>query len=292
MNTGILTKYSASAGSGKTTELTRKYISRLFRAKQNYRKILAVTFTNKAAAEMKGRILENLYLISSGKLTEETERLSGLTKRSHSEIKSEAGIILENILHDYSRFSVGTIDSFFQKVLKAFTKESGLQSGFTIELDHSLILAEAVDNMMSGLEKDKALLDWVTEFTETRMEEGKGWKFKDEIISLSEELFREKFKLLAPSEKEKLRDRGILADYVRELKSLRSEFFSCIRLSGKSIVQILDKHGVTDEMFFQGPKGIPSFLRKISALHIDTSKPLNSYILKVLENPRDGSQVK
>jgi ATP-dependent helicase/nuclease subunit A len=285
MDTGILTKYSASAGSGKTTELTRKYISKLFISKHNYRKILAVTFTNKAAAEMKGRILENLYLISCGKLNEETARLSGLTKRSPSEIESEAGKILENILHDYSRFSVGTIDSFFQKVLKAFTKESGLQSGYTIELDHSLILSEAVDNMMSDLEKDEALLDWVTEFTETRMEEGKGWKFKDDIISLSEELFREKFKLLAPSEKEKLRDRGILAEYVRDLKSLRSEFFNSIRLSVNRIIQILDKHEVTDDMFFQGKKGVPSFLRKISALQIDTSEPLNSYVRKVLENP-------
>ena len=285
MNTGILTKYSASAGSGKTTELTRKYISKIFRSKHNYRKILAVTFTNKAAAEMKGRILENLFLISTGKLIEEKARLSGLTKKSPAEIESEAGQILENILHDYSRFSVGTIDSFFQKVLKAFTKETGLQSGYTIELDHSLILAEAVDNLMSDIGQDKALLNWVTEFIETRMEEGKGWKFKDEIISLSEELFREKFKLLLPAEKEKLRNRDILVDYVRELKSLRSGFFSCIRASGESIIKILDKHGVTDDMFFQGKKGVPSFLRKISALQINTDEPLNSYIRKVLEDP-------
>ncbi|MGD0342855.1 MAG: UvrD-helicase domain-containing protein, partial [Bacteroidales bacterium] len=285
MNSGILTKYSASAGSGKTTELTRKYITKLFRSGNHYRKILAVTFTNKAAGEMKGRILGNLYLISTGNLADETAKLASLTNKSPQEIESEASKILENILHDYSRFSVGTIDSFFQKVLKAFTRESGLQSGYSIELDHSLILATAIDNMMSGLGEDKALLEWVTQFAKSRVEDGKSWNIKDGIISLSEELFREKYKLLPLSEKEKLRDRTLLTEYVTELRLICSEFFSRIRSSGERIRQILDKHEVTDDMFFQGTRGIPSFIRKIQALHNETIDPLNSYVLKVLETP-------
>jgi ATP-dependent helicase/nuclease subunit A len=285
MNSGILTKYSASAGSGKTTELTRVYLSKLFKSKNSYRKILAVTFTNKAAAEMKGRILDQLYLISTGKLSSEASRLAVLTNKLPAEIESEAGKILGNILHDYSRFSVGTIDSFFQKVLKAFAREAGLQSGYLIELDHSLILATAVDNMIADIGNDKMLLGWITEFAKSRVEDGKSWIIKDEIISLAEELFREKYKLLEPSEKGKMRDRNILSDYIKELKSLKSEFFSRIRSSGVKIRQLLDKHGVTDEMFFQGKKGIPSFLRKIAALQIDTDEPPNSYVRKVLDNP-------
>jgi ATP-dependent helicase/nuclease subunit A len=285
MNSGILTRYSASAGSGKTTELTRKYLSKLFISKTSYRKILAVTFTNKAASEMKGRILDQLYLISKGNRSEEVARLTSLTKKSPGEIVSEAKKILENILHDYSRFSVGTIDSFFQKVLKAFTRESGLQSGYLIELDHSLILSAAVDNMMANIGNDKTLLEWIAEFAKTRVEDGKTWKIKDEIISMAEELFREKYKLLQPSEKEKLGNRLFLADYVSELKSMRSEFFSIIRSSGNKIRQLLDKHMVTDEMFFQGKRGIPSFISKMGELQIDTREPLKSYVLKALENP-------
>src|SRR5512138_925652 len=101
MDNGFLVKYSASAGSGKTTELTRKYLSGLFGSKNGYRKILAVTFTNKAAAEMKSRILEQLWRISKGDLIQETERLSLSAKKSPGEIKSEAKKILETILHDY-----------------------------------------------------------------------------------------------------------------------------------------------------------------------------------------------
>lgn len=285
MNNGFLVKYSASAGSGKTTELTRKYISRLFGSKNGYRKILAVTFTNKAAAEMKSRILEQLWMISKGDLLEETKRLSLITKKSTEDIKSEAQKILENILHDYSRFYVGTIDSFFQKVLKAFTREAGLQSGYVIELDHSVILQAAVNNILSELGSDEVLLDWVAEFAETRVGEGKNWNIKNEIISLAGELFREKYKLLSQQDREKLRDRNLLTDYVREMKSLRSGFFGHLHSEGAKIRMLLDRYGVTDDMFFQGKKGLPSFLKKISAFQFDASNPLNSYVNKVLEEP-------
>jgi ATP-dependent helicase/nuclease subunit A len=285
MENGILTKYSASAGSGKTTELTRKYLTRLFRSKSSYRKILAVTFTNKAASEMKTRILDELSLLASGKSSADKTGLTFRQAMSPQAIESEAKTILENILHDYSNFSVGTIDSFFQKVLKAFTREIGLQTGYSIELDHSSILAEAVDNLLTNLSNDRLLLNWVSEFAETRIGEGKSWKMNTEIISLAEELFREKYKLLKPAEKEKLRDRDFLSGYVKELKSVKKGFFDHLHLSAENIRQKIDEYSITDEMFFQGTRGIPLFIRRISSRMIDHSEPLNSYIIKVLDDP-------
>ena len=285
MNTGILTKYSASAGSGKTTELTRRFVTKLFISPYYYRKILAVTFTNKAAAEMKGRILKQLWQIASDEKNSEIERLSSATGKSMEQIVSDAGKILVNILHDYSRFSVGTIDSFFQRVLKAFSRESGLQSGYQIELDHSMILSEAVDSMLSDLEKDKELLSWVTEFASARVEEGKSWNIKKEILELSEELFREQFKLLPLNEKEKLSDRKLMTEYVSRVKHIRTDFSSHLHPRAGKIRILLDRYLVTDEMFFQGKKGLPAFIKKISEKKIDTSELLNSYIIKVLENP-------
>ena len=118
MGQGTLTIYSASAGSGKTYRLTEIYLSAIFRSKYNYRKILAVTFTNKATAEMKSRILDHLSRLAGGK---ESEYLSGLleaTGKNEEVIRNDAKEILTSILHDFSRFSVSTIDSFFQKVLR------------------------------------------------------------------------------------------------------------------------------------------------------------------------------
>lgn len=106
--------YKASAGSGKTFTLAVQYIRQLIEDPYSYRHILAVTFTNKATAEMKSRILEQLYglaynLDSSRSYMDELARLTGKDKERISHQAQEA---LYNIIHDYSRFHIETIDSF------------------------------------------------------------------------------------------------------------------------------------------------------------------------------------
>src|SRR5512137_2681542 len=112
MGKGTLTIYSASAGSGKTYKLTGIFLTTLFKSRYQYRRILAVTFTNKATAEMKSRILENLHKLSSGEKSEYLDDLLKETNLTEESIRKEAGNILNSILHDFSRFSVTTIDSF------------------------------------------------------------------------------------------------------------------------------------------------------------------------------------
>ena len=97
----------ASAGSGKTYRLSKTYIDLLLgsREKDAWRHILAVTFTNKATAEMKARILRDLAALS--------------------ESDPRAAVLLPELLHDYGAFAVSTIDRFFQQALKAFSREIG-----------------------------------------------------------------------------------------------------------------------------------------------------------------------
>ena len=75
----MLTVYKASAGSGKTFQLVAEYLKLLIENQLSYRNILAVTFTNKATNEMKSRILEQLYLLSTGKDTAYLKILTGAT---------------------------------------------------------------------------------------------------------------------------------------------------------------------------------------------------------------------
>lgn len=121
--------YKASAGSGKTFTLAVEYIKHLIINPHAYRQILAVTFTNKATAEMKERILTQLYGIWKGEPTSKAylERIKdeGLRIKDEKarngnnrlltdgEIRQRAGMALQYMLHDYSRFRVETIDSFF-----------------------------------------------------------------------------------------------------------------------------------------------------------------------------------
>ena len=170
---GKIIKYTASAGSGKTHTLTGEYLLRLFANPAGYRKILAVTFTNKAAAEMKGRILDELAAIASGKNTSILQQIETKLKLPHGKAPAIAKDLLSAILGDYSRFSVGTIDSFFQRVFRAFTREIGMQSNFNIHLDYTIILRETVDELIYSLHDKGELRRWLVRYAGSLFDEGK-----------------------------------------------------------------------------------------------------------------------
>ena len=113
----MLTVYRASAGAGKTHKLTGEYLTLLFAGSGAYRRILAVTFTNKATDEMKGRIVEELYNLSSGRKSDYVESLCSTYSLTEEQVRKQATEILIDILHDYSAFNISTIDRFFQQTM-------------------------------------------------------------------------------------------------------------------------------------------------------------------------------
>ena len=119
----------ASAGSGKTYTLTEEYLKFALREPDSFRHILAVTFTNKATAEMKNRIVGELYRLSGGQESKHLQPLIAALGITETELRARAGSVLQKILHAYSLFSVSTIDSFFQQIIRSFTREIGIQGG-------------------------------------------------------------------------------------------------------------------------------------------------------------------
>jgi len=282
MGKGTLTIYSASAGSGKTYKLTGIYLSALFRSRYNYRRILAVTFTNKATAEMKSRILEHLHRLSAG---EKSDYLSGLlleTGKSEEWIRSEAGEILNAILHDYSRFSVSTIDSFFQKILRAFAREAGLHAGFNIELDHSIILSAAIDDMINSASEDVKLRNWLITYALNNIDEEKTWNLKSGIIKLAGELFKENYKILSADERSKLEDKDFLLAYIEKIKSVSLEFEKKMAEFGNLAMMIYSSFDLTDDMFFQKGKGVPKYIKSLAG---GTVPEPNGYVRGILNDP-------
>ena len=158
--------YRASAGSGKTFTLAVEYIRQLIEDPFAYRRILAVTFTNKATAEMKERILSQLYGIahkdpdSDGYLNKIREHSS----KSDAEIREAAAQALKNIIHDYSRFRIETIDSFFQSVMRNLARELELGANLNIELNNGEVLSDAVDSMIEKLDRRSPVLHWLLEY--------------------------------------------------------------------------------------------------------------------------------
>jgi ATP-dependent helicase/nuclease subunit A len=282
MGQGTLTIYSASAGSGKTYKLTAIYLSKLFRSRNNYRKILAVTFTNKATAEMKSRILDHLYKFAVG---EDSDYLEGVVKntgKTEEWIRIEAKEILNSILHDFSRFSVSTIDSFFQRVLRSFAREIGLHSGFSIELDHTTILSAAVDDMISSATVDTQLKNWLITYAMSNIDEERSWNLKDGIIKLSQELFKEKFKILSIEERSKLEDKKFLLEYIDKIRSITHSFEKKLKDFGKRAGEIYSEFGLSEDHFYRKGQGIPGFIKSLVSGNL---KPPNSYVREIDKDP-------
>lgn len=223
---GNLKIYRASAGSGKTFTLALEYIKLLIENPKSYRKILAVTFTNKATAEMKERILGKLYgvangLASAADYTEKVKRqIPGI---SDDEIRAKAGEALENILHDYGHFRIQTIDAFFQSVLRGLAKELDLNGDMEISLDGEELLNNAVDTYIRNLEPGTEQITQVVKYIEEKINEGKKWRIDSEIKEFASNLLSEEYQQRGETLREEIEcDNGRLLnkfyDDVTELK--------------------------------------------------------------------------
>jgi len=167
----------ASAGSGKTYTLAHTYINLILNSKDRYayRHILAVTFTNKATAEMKSRILRDL------------NELSAENPRARE--------ILIDILHDYSAFSVSTIDKFFQRALKVFSREIGQFASYQLELDRDSLVNEAMDRILDSLNEEKTeLLSWIKDSVRDNVENGEKFSFDKSLYDIGKQLKSEEFR--------------------------------------------------------------------------------------------------
>ncbi len=143
--------YNASAGSGKTFTLVKEYLKILLSTENifAFQKILAITFTNKAAGEMKERVLSSLEAFSEGKETDLLQQILQEIPVDKSIIRVRSQKILDAILQNYSAFSITTIDSFTHKIIKNFAYDLRLSLNFEVEMDAQSLLNEAVDVLIS-----------------------------------------------------------------------------------------------------------------------------------------------
>ncbi|MDA3927959.1 MAG: UvrD-helicase domain-containing protein [Prolixibacteraceae bacterium] len=228
-----LTIYKASAGSGKTYRLVVEYLKLLVANPYNYRHVLAVTFTNKATAEMKERILRDLYAVSIQADEKMMQTLKDETGISETKILVNAQLALANILHDYDRFSISTIDSFFQRILRSFARETGLYGTYEVELDQDAVLEEACDRLLMSVEDDIELRNWLLTMSEDQLGDGKNWRINDKILELGKELQQEAFQQYMVYQESPEAERAKLKQLKSELQKTRKWFESEIRAFGK-----------------------------------------------------------
>lgn len=282
-----LTVYKASAGSGKTFTLAAEYIARLLQGEPGmYRHILAVTFTNKATAEMKERILQRLWDLSvlpDKTKKEDNDFLSKIMDLlpadvSIADIRSRAADALRALTHDYDRFHVETIDSFFQSLLSNLAHELGLAAGFKVDLDDKEVIRKAVDRLMLELPERKQVMDWVLNYINERIDDNKRWDITNEVNSLAGELMKERFMRHDEELQELFDDDKALSAYRGKLRKLKEDATDNLIKAAKVLDEAIEQHGNGYADFSRGTSSLMPFVKRTTTG--DFSKAPSDALLK------------
>ncbi|MDE7373993.1 MAG: UvrD-helicase domain-containing protein, partial [Odoribacter sp.] len=265
----MLDIYKASAGSGKTFALTLEYFRIIFTAPVEYRNILAVTFTNKATEEMKSRIINELHRLAEGEESEYGKILKDELRLNGEQLKNKASLLRTMLLHDYGRLAVTTIDRFFQRILKAFTRELGIFPGYNVELDNVFVLQKAVDKVMQQVKDNPELRSWISDLMNSNVEEGKSWSVKSKIAELGEELFKENYMLLDEQVVKKFEDKHFLKNFRDFLNTVTKEFEEQLTGMAAGALQVIRQAGLELSDFKSGKTGCASWFYKLEAGNFD-----------------------
>ncbi len=279
-STSNITIYKASAGSGKTFQLTGEYLKLIFNPSNSFKNILAVTFTNKATGEMRERILNELYLLSEGKPSGHTEAIQKEFSLSNDDLKIQARELLNTILHSYGNFNVSTIDSFFQIILKTFIREIGLNAGFSVELNFQQVLEISIEQFLDTLDEKPQIKKWLSEFAMHKIEESKSWDIQKDIYRFSKEAFTESFFAFTEEHLGELANLENFDEYRKTLKAMLTDFVQQVNQIGVQGANCIAQNGLTVEQFTQKEKGVAGFFIKLKNARIGSVPEPNSHVLK------------
>jgi ATP-dependent exoDNAse (exonuclease V) beta subunit len=279
----IFQVYNASAGSGKTFTLVKEYLKVLLNSEDifSFQKILAVTFTNKAAGEMKERVLSSLEDFAAGK---ENDLCNIIIKEIDADkpiIQQRSKKILEAILQNYAAFSITTIDSFTHKIIKSFAYDLGLPQNFEVEMDAVSLLNQAVDVLISKIGSDKKLTKLLIDYSLDKTDDDKSWDISRDLNEFAKVLLNEDdikhFRALA---NKKLED---FTNLKTKLYSHQKELKEAIKNVGAAFLDLIENHGIAHKDFMRAT--IPKFFLDLSAksVNIDFLKRSET-IEKAIEN--------
>ncbi len=185
--------YSSSAGSGKTFALVKEYIKIALNKNDPsfvIPHILAITFTNNATNEMKERII--LYLKEIAKNEKDSAIFNVLineTDISESEIMKRSYKTIDYILSNYQDFSVMTIDSFLQKMLKSFAVELDIPYNYELILNEEEALKMCIEELIDEYGRNDNISDTIRRIVLEEIEKGKSWRVEKTLMKAIPPIF-------------------------------------------------------------------------------------------------------
>lgn len=275
--------FRSSAGSGKTYQLALEFLKLALEKPDYFNRILAVTFTNKATNEMKARIIDFLFDISDDKADESLlDALSEGLNLNRIQLTDRARVTLQMLLHSYSNFSVSTIDSFFQRVISAFSRDLGIQGGYDLEFDLDKVKDAITDRLFIQIDQDQELKKWLVRFALSKIESSKSWDIRYDIIQLSGQIFNEGFSSHYNVLSDKISDTSQMTEMLHDIKSERKKIVADIKKYGRYGLDRIKDYGLEISDFYQGEKGPAGFYLKMAAGAMNI-KLSNTYLKNSLD---------
>jgi ATP-dependent exoDNAse (exonuclease V) beta subunit len=284
------TVYKSSAGSGKTYTLVREYLKLVIPDPGKFHHILAITFTNKAAAEMKERILRSLRECADSLDFPDSKTVKFLlpelvkeTGLSTEAISLNAGTVLKNILHDYSDFGISTIDSFVHRIIRTFAFDLHLPVSFEVEMDTKALIVKVVDILISKVGGDEKLTQFLVNFIQSKTSEEKSWNIERDLASVASFLikedgqpFIEKLKVLSLDDIEEINN---------QLKKIIREFEKSVTVAAEKAGNLIRSKGLDHSAFYHGNNGISKYFENIENGRFEKLKP-NSFVATTINEDK------
>ncbi|MBD98874.1 MAG: hypothetical protein CMO34_03445 [Verrucomicrobia bacterium] len=282
--------FKSSAGSGKTFALVRNYLLLCLGTANSFvfRRILAITFTNKASQEMKSRILKELKEISAFKerQAETNQMLELLAKELHlerTEIVKRAKHLYPIILHHYGDFNVSTIDRFAHKIIRTFSRDMGLAHNFDLELQEKIMLSEVIELLLNDFGKEESLSHQIRTFLHYKMTDGKSWKLHQDLIEFS--LYSLNEKSYPYLEAIRSASNNDFENLIKEISERNSAVESKLQNIGKLAWTLIEKNGISNHSFYRGKSGIGNYFFKLYKGDPNSMLP-NNYVKTTLEEDK------
>ncbi len=252
-----VTIYNASAGTGKTYSLVKNYLKTLIssRFKNKHRHLLAITFTNKAVAEMKERVLSTLkdfafYEKKGDVIPAMLIDIASETGIHHKTISLKAATLLNEILHNYAAFDIVTIDTFTHRILRTFSRDLDLSGNFEVSLDVKDLLTKAVDRVIDKTGDDSKITEVLVNYALQKTDDNKDWNISRDLNSIAALLLKENDAAAMASMKDKSLDDFTALS--KTLSSKKAAVLTEIKAKAKSLLETFGNLGLDASHFNRG----------------------------------------
>jgi ATP-dependent exoDNAse (exonuclease V) beta subunit len=268
----------SSAGAGKTHALVKHYLRHCLRTEDHaaYRHVLALTFTNKAAAEMKERVMRYLEQLSKGDLDSGAMRdlLEHLKEASHVdeiELARRADVVLGHMLHHWSDVAISTIDSFTQRVVKPFARDLRLDHDLQMTTEEGYYRDRAVGALIEAAGSDERITRILSAACAQLLHEERSWDPARPLRELSRELQKESS--IRPLEQLRSFSLDELFPLIERLRVEEATFRRQVNELGKAALQLFADHGIQEADVAYGKGGILGYFRKLASFTDEWSAP-------------------